>query len=158
MLYAQDGSAHDIGHVSFNRANAEHYGVQVTVESAEFNDHFLSMRPFKCLDGASEWFCHQPYPYELNNVVSETDVSDLEYQLLFIKKTPKEFGIDAWNGLYFRLTRQPNGIWRGQLLEGDLNPLQSPPTDNAKLLDLNEFIEADTTQRRFTHLELQPSS
>jgi len=116
------------------------------------------MRPFRCLDGAGEWFCYQPYPYPLDNVITVDDVTDLEYHLLFIRKTPKEFGIDAWNGLYFQLSLHDDGLWRGQLLEGDLNVLQSPPEENPKPIDLSEFIDADLENRRYIGLTLQPTS
>jgi len=156
LITDQAGESFDIGRVQFVSGEAGQYGIDVEVESELFNDHFLSMRPFKCLDGAAEWYCHQPYLYELNNVVTEDDVSDLEYQLLFIRKSAKEFGIDAWNGLYFKLARGEDGIWRGTLLEGDLNVLQSPPPEGVKPIDLFEFIDADIDQRRYIELTLQP--
>ena len=114
------------------------------------------MRPFQCLEGDTEWFCHQPYLYGLNNRITTDDLSDLEYQLLFIRKTPAEFGIDAWNGLYYRLTLQPDSTITGELLEGDLNVLQSPPAeDYAKPIDIGEFIEADTARRLFPGLVIR---
>ncbi len=157
LLSDNDGNAIDIGEVTFTAASDGQYAITVNVESDKLNNHFLSMRPFQCLDGAAEWFCYQPYPYELKQVVSETDLTDLEYQLLFIRKTPKEFGIDAWNGLYFKFSQHDDGIWRGQLLEGDLNVLQSPPEKYSRPINLSEFIEADTALRRFTEITLQPN-
>jgi len=157
LLNNKAGDSIDIGSIQFQPAENGEYGIKVSVESDSFNDHFLSMRPFKCLDGAAEWFCHQPYLYPLNNIITEDDVTDLEYQLLFIRKTAKEFGIDAWNGLYFKLARGDDGLWHGHLLEGDLNVLQSPPPSGVKPIDLAEFIDAETDERRFTGITLQPT-
>jgi len=158
VLHASSGESVDIGRVNFAAIDNGRYKVNVEVEGPAFNDHFLSMRPFKCIDNAPEWFCYQPYPYKLDNVVTLDDVTDLEYHLLFIKKTAKEFGIDAWNGLYFQFSKHDDGLWHGKLLEGDFNVLQSPPENDVKPIDLFEFIDADPDQRRFIEITLQPSS
>jgi len=158
LLFDKHNNELDIGEVRFVAADDGRYGIDVNVSSDSFNDHFLSMRPFKCIDGSAEWFCHQPYPYTLNNVVTATDVSDLEYHLLFIRKSPKDFGIDAWDGLYFKLAQQDDGLWHGRLLEGDLNVLQSPPANDEKPIELSEFIDADIDRRRFVRLLLKPTS
>lgn len=144
-----------IGDVSFTATASELTAVKVTMGTDSFTDHFLSMRPFRCIEGDTEWFCYLEYPYDLRMLVSEEDFSDLEYQLLFIRKTPSEFGIDAWNGLYYQLQLEADGTMTGQLLEGDLNSLQSPPAEKyAKPIDLNEFIEADNSRRLFPTLRI----
>ena len=150
-----------IGDVTFADAdNAESTtGIAVTMDYSAFNDHFLSMRPFKCIEGESEWFCHLPYPYDTRALISETDLTDLEYQLLFIRKTPTEFGIDAWNGLYYQLTLNEDGSMTGDLLEGDLNVLASPPEEPyARPIDLNEFIEAEASRRLFPGLIIKATT
>lgn len=131
-------------------------GFTVTIDNDVFSEHFLSMRPFRCLQGSDEWFCYLPYPYELRNTITPTDLSDLEYQLLFLRKTPSEFGIDAWNGLYYKLALHEDGSITGTLLEGDLNVLQSPPDDTyAKPIVLDEFIEASTDKRLYPSLVIR---
>ena len=113
------------------------------------------MRPFKCIEGSTEWFCYLEYPYDLRSLITEDDLSDLEYQLLFLRKSPSEFGIDAWNRLYYQLQVESDGSITGKLLEGDLNSLQSPPEQKyAKPVDLNEFIEADESRRLFPTLRI----
>ena len=97
------------------------------------------------------------YPYELRNLITADDLADLEYQLLFLRKRPQEFGIDAWNGLYYDLTLQADKSITGVLLEGDLNSLQSPPEEKfSRPVDLFEFIEADPQKRLFPTLLLRP--
>ncbi len=147
----------DLAFSAVTDSTVEQTALAVTMDYTAFNDHFLSMRPFKCIESASEWFCHLPYPYNTRSIVSASDLADLEYQLLFIKKTPTEFGIDAWNGLYYQLTLNDDGRMEGQLLEGDLNVLASPPEEDfARPIDLNEFIAADTSRRPFPKIVIIP--
>jgi len=144
-----------IGDVTFSEASNKDVAVLVNIDTGVFAEHFLSMRPFRCIEGEAEWFCYLEYPYELRSVVTKDDLSDLEYQLLFIRKAPSEFGIDAWNGLYYKLTIEEDGSITGKLLEGDLNSLQSPPAEKyAKPVDLEEFIAGDKSRRLFPTLRI----
>lgn len=144
-----------IGEVTFAQANNKDTAVLVNMDTDTFTEHFLSMRPFRCIEGETEWFCYLEYPYDLRSVITKDDLSDLEYQLLFIRKTPSEFGIDAWNGLYYKLVIEDDGSITGKLLEGDLNSLQSPPAEKyAKPVDLEEFIPGDKTRRLFPTLRI----
>ncbi|MEW8506413.1 MAG: hypothetical protein AB2598_06890 [Candidatus Thiodiazotropha sp.] len=97
-------------------------------DEAKFENHFLSMRPFKCLSHPVQLICHLPYPYEINRQIKDGDLTDLEYDMLFLHKTPQEYGINAWNGLYFQFKHTDNGFV-GELRETDLNVLQAPPDD-----------------------------
>lgn len=155
-LVQADGQAVPIGHVQFASDDGEHAAIKVTVEGEAFTDQFLSMRPFNCITHDVEWFCHLPYDYPLNNVVTQDDLTDLEYQLLFILKSPTEFGIDAWNGVYYRLSPDDNGGWTGHLLQGDLNVLSSPPADGERPIALTEFIDDEADRRRFPTLRIKP--
>jgi len=144
-----------IGDVGFSDAGNGKTSLQLSIDTSVFTEHFLSMRPFRCIEGDSEWFCYLEYPYDLRSIITRDDLSDLEYQLLFIRKTPSEFGIDAWNGLYYKLELTTDGTITGELLEGDLNSLQSPPGEQyAKPVDLGEFIPADKTKRLFPTLKI----
>ena len=153
-----EGEQLQIGSVVFSSpssATSDFVGVAVEIDHSVFSEHFLSMRPFRCLTGDHEWFCHLEYPYELRSVVNTDDLSDLEYQLLFIKKTPQEFGIDAWNGMYYKMKLQEDGTITGELWEGDLNSLQSPPSEKfAKPVEIEEFIPGDTSKRLFPKLKI----
>ena len=144
-----------IGDVGFSDAGNGKTSLQLSIDTSVFTEHFLSMRPFRCIEGDSEWLCYLEYPYDLRSIITRDDLSDLEYQLLFIRKTPSEFGIDAWNGLYYKLELASDGTITGELLEGDLNSLQSPPGEQyAKPVDLGEFIPADKTKRLFPTLKI----
>jgi len=126
-LLDTEGKGSVIGQLHLSGGPA-HYQYQVELDETLFNDHFLSMRPFKCLEGPKYWLCHLPYGYANRRQISTDDVTDLEYDLLFIRKLPSEFGIDAWNGVYYRLTWQEDGL-QGQLHEVDLNLLSAPPAE-----------------------------
>ena len=144
-----------IGEMNFTGTDNDLTAIQVNIDTDAFTEHFLSMRPFRCIEGESEWFCYLKYPYDLRSVITADDLSDLEYQLLFIRKTPSEFGIDAWNGLYYKLSLHDDGSITGKLLEGDLNSLQSPPAEKyAKPVDLEEFIPGSKTKRLFPALRI----
>ncbi len=148
-----------VGSVEFSGFKDGKSGIAVNLESPRFTDHFLSMRPFKCLEGAKEWFCHMPYLYKLRRVITKDDLRDLSYSLLFIRKTPAEFGIDAWNGLYYELKMNDDGSISGELLEGDLNVLASPPEEDYSYpIEMGDFIKANKKKRLYPSLIIRPQS
>ncbi len=98
---------------------------KLTLDEAPFSDHFLSMRPFKCVEGPEMLWCHVPYPYEIKRDIS-SDPTDLEYDFLFLWKKAGSYGIDMWNGVYYELTEQDGGLV-GDLHEMDMNVLSVPP-------------------------------
>ena len=144
-----------IGTIEFTNQTAAGAAYTIDIGGSAFNDHFLSMRPFECIEGPKDWFCYLTYPYPLKQVVTSNDLSDLEYNLLFIVKSPSEFGIDAWNGVYYQLTLQVDGSIKGMLLQGDLNVLQNPPEPYAKPINLNEFIDDEAAKQRFPTLVIR---
>lgn len=110
----------------------------VAWDDAPFADHFLSMRPFKCVEGTEKYWCRVPYPYENRRVVSADDLTDLEYDLLFIWKGATEYGINMWNGVYYRLEIEGDRIV-GRIHEMDMDVLSAPPDDG----DLRPVRDAD---------------
>ncbi|MCF8210043.1 MAG: hypothetical protein K9K38_11670 [Rhodoferax sp.] len=101
---------------------------KVEFDHSRFQDFFLSMKEFKCINAAVEVSCHVPYPYPHPGTVSDNDFSWLEHQLLFLYKPPAEFGAKLWNGLYFQLRRESDGLL-GEPLAVDLNRISAPPDD-----------------------------
>lgn len=126
VLVANDGSKLKLGTVTFT-PDAEGAKIAVVLDAPEFKDEFLSMRPFRCLPDVKEMWCHLAYPYAIKGRITPDDLADLEYGLLFLFKPPQGYGIDAWNGLYFKLTLAENGDLSGALHETDLNALAVPP-------------------------------
>ena len=103
----------------------ENNGYTVTMHDDAFTDHFLSMRPFKCLEGPAKHWCHVPYPYEIARNVSG-DLTDLEYDFLFVWKSKTDYGINMSNGVYYK-SDGTDGILTGRLHEMDMDVLSAPP-------------------------------
>jgi hypothetical protein len=139
VLHPSQGEAITIGQLQLTQ---DQVGFLAKVELADerFSDQFLSMRPFKCLEGDSEWYCYLPYPYENPRTITPDDLTDLEYDLLFIRKTPTEYGINPWNGVYYKLRWEDEAIV-GDLHEVDMDILAAPPDDGV----LRPIGEADLT-------------
>ena len=100
---------------------------KLNIETERFTDHFLSMKEFKCLEGA-EVMCHVPYPYRNPGRITPTNLAWLEHNLLFLFKQPRDFGAKLWNGLYFRFERDADGLV-GLPQAIDLNLISAPPDD-----------------------------
>ncbi len=125
-LHARNGDATRIGTVIFTPQADGRIGFVLTMETEHFKDFFLSMKEFKCLEGAGEIFCHVPYPHKQPGTVSATDLAWLEHALMFMFKTPAEFGAKLWNGVYFQLSRTEQGL-QGTPQAIDLNQISAPP-------------------------------
>ncbi len=119
-------------------ALGEDAGYRFELKDEAFGDYFLSMRPFKCISYTDKMFCYLSYPYENRRKLSAEDLTDLEYDLLFIARSPTEYGIDPWNGRYFHLRWEGETIV-GEIHETDLDILAAPPEDGS----LRPLADAD---------------
>ncbi|RLJ58900.1 hypothetical protein BCF46_1038 [Litoreibacter meonggei] len=137
-LEANDGRRVEIGILDLAADGT--YSVEMSEGS--FTDHFLSMRPFKCLEGPTKNWCHIPYPYEIRRNLSE-DVTDLEYDFLFVWKGATDYGINMWNGVYYRIS--PDGAgYTGVLHEIDMDVLSAPPArGELRPLSAKDIHESD---------------
>lgn len=154
-LNSADGTALTIGTATFT---PEGSGAKVSVEmtAAEYQDEFLSMRPFRCLADAKETWCHLEYPYEVAGHVTADDLVDLEYKLLFLFKSPAGYGIDGWNGLYFKLALQEDGSISGNVHDTDLNVLAVPPEDRkARVVTHKDLTAVEPDAHRFARIEIR---
>ncbi|ACB34069.1 conserved hypothetical protein [Leptothrix cholodnii SP-6] len=115
-----------IGSVTFEPRGDGRVAFRIELDHAQFTDHFLSMKEFKCLDGRVEIACHVPYPYAQPGTVAADDLAWLEHSLLFLYKLPTDFGAKLWNGLYFRFERSAQGLV-GRPQAVDLNLISAPP-------------------------------
>ena len=157
-IYLQEpsGAETNIGTINFKNQPDGSASFSIDISGDAFSDHFLSMRPFKCITGEADWFCYLAYPYEIRNTITPNNLTDLEYNLLFITKSKTEFGIDAWNGIYYTLTLTDTGDITGALLQGDLNVLQSPPEPYSHPIDLREFSDDEAAKQRFPTVSIRP--
>lgn len=123
-----DGQRTPLGHIDFTPAAGAPTTFRLALKTEVFTDHFLSMREFKCLNAAQEISCHVPYPYPNPATVAPGQLAWLEHSLLFLFKSPSEFGAKLWNGVYYEFQE------RGAALVGtpkavDLNEISAPPRD-----------------------------
>lgn len=137
----RDGTRLALGYVQFTRTSADVTQFKLKVDSPLLVDHFLSMKEFKCLDGASEVTCHVPYPYRNPQTITAGNLVWLEHSLLFLFKQPRDFGAKLWNGSYYqfemvgqRLIGKPQAI--------DLNHI-SAPSDTPNIAPYTPDLRVD---------------
>lgn len=128
-LEGRDGQVIPIGTVSFHPQGAGTAFV-LNLDHGRFKDFFLSMREFKCLEGP-EVLCHVPYPHRNPATLTRDDLGWLEHSLLFMHKSPAEFGARLWNGVYYRMRVTAEGI-TGTAQAVDLNQIGAPPDDEGR--------------------------
>ena len=124
-LVDQDGKSHPVATLVFAESG-QGISYSITWKDGVFADHFLSMRPFKCFEGPDKYWCRVPYPYDIRRVVTDQDFTDLEYDLLFVWKGATDYGINLWNGIYYKLENQGDRLV-GILHEMDMDKLGVPP-------------------------------
>ena len=135
------GELTHIADIQFKQ-NMDNIGYSISIIDKPFENQFLSMRPFQCIMGKKQVMCHVPYPYEKKGYVVAGDLTDLSYDLLFLHKNPSEYGINMWNGIYYRLTQVGSNI-NGVVSEVDMNILATQPDDPEHPFVEDEIFEAD---------------
>lgn len=127
----------------------------VTMAEEPFSDFFLSMRPFRCLTGPVKNWCHVPYPYENRRLLTEEDLTDLEYDLLFIWKNANDYGIDMWNGVYYKLSLDGEEL-TGSLHEMNMDILAIPPEEgNLRPVGEYDLEPGDVDSHWLPHLVIR---
>lgn len=142
-LHARDGTAVVLGKVQFTPQADGRSRFALQLDHAVFKDFFLSMKEFKCVEAPTEVFCHVPYPYPQPGTVAPDDLAWLEHSLLFMFKTPSEFGAKLWNGVYYQLKATGNGL-DGLPQAVDLNRISAPP-DQPGVPPLRRALRDDIT-------------
>lgn len=127
VLHARDGKTFEIGRVKFTGRADGAADFEILVDPEKTTTYFLSMRNFRCVEG-DEVVCHVPYPYPFGGPVAADRLDWLEHGLLFLTKSPQEFGAKFENGLYFRLELTPTGL-RGTPQGINLDYIAFPPDD-----------------------------
>lgn len=144
----------EIGSIQFNKEN-ERTSYDIKFNGKMFSDEFLSMRPFKCIHKSGQMICHLLYPYKKQGYISEHDLVDLEYDLLFLHKALDEYGINPWNGMYYDLKLVKGGL-EGILKEVDLNVLAAPPEEgNLRPITRDMLHDAETEHHLFPRLTIK---
>ena len=147
-----------IGQLSLTPDSTGTFQSKVSMDDSKFTNYFLSMRPFKCITADTYQLCHLPYPYENKRRITSEDLVDLEYDLLFIRRSTKDYGINPWFGIYYKLhwnprTGLPDG---GELREVNLDLLASPPADSDfRPIPNDELYEADPQQHQWPYIQFR---
>ena len=128
VAVTKDGTRTRIGSVRFSPAAGGASAFAVRMDHAVLQDHFLSMREFKCLPAEPEITCFVPYPYDGPTRVKPGDFAWLEHHLLFFYKQPRDYGAKLWNGIAFKLVETPAALV-GRPQAVDLNRIGVPPDD-----------------------------
>ena len=135
-------------------AGADGYRFEVVMTEAPFGDEFLSMRPFKCIDGET-MYCHLVYPYAKENTGGADRHINLEYDFLFIVRSPNDYGIDPYNGRYFVLKEDGDAL-RGTVYAVDLDILAAPPDDGVTHpITSSDLDELEGETERFPQLVIR---
>ena len=117
-----------------------------------FGDFFLAMRPVRCLTGPREQLCH--FPYGKRNVVSLSDLSALEYQLLFMHKKASTVSLDPRDGMYWILHVEGDRLV-GELQDADLDPIVAPQGDADHPLTKEYLQPADESSHWLPRLTIE---
>ena len=127
FLEALDGTRIKVADIVFKATDdgaGQSYEIRWNKEP--FSDHFLSMRPFRCIAGPDKHWCHVPYPYEIERQVRPDELTDLEYDFLFVWKGATDYGIDLWNGVYYDIETDGERLV-GRLHDVNMDVLAVPP-------------------------------
>ncbi len=154
-VYAElvNGERLAIASVSLPSGGQGAYGFDL--DERVFSEHFLSMRPFKCLDLEAQTVCHLPYPYELKGEVQAPDWRDLEYRLLFLFKSAGDYGINFENGYYFRFEQDGERLL-GTRLETNMDQLASPPAEGVRYpLEETELYASEGASHQLLRLVIE---
>ena len=154
MLHPTSGDSIKVADVTFD-PSGDTATYKIEWNDDAFSDYFLSMRPFKCVPGPEKLWCRVPYPYDIVRTVSEDDLTDLEYDLMFVWKNEGEYGINLWNGVYYDLAVDGDTLV-GVMQDIDMNVLASPPEDgNLRPVTPGDLEEADVDSAWLPRLTLE---
>lgn len=154
-LQSTAGDSIDIARIQLSKQPDGGFTYTLDMDDSKFSNHFLSMRPFKCFQGSKQMLCYLPYPYEKTQKLSASDLQDLEYDLLFIHRKSTDYGIDPWNGVYYKLSLHRDAELTGVLKEVDLDILASPPEQGiTRPITEKDLNEADPDGHSYPQLAI----
>lgn len=142
-LLANNGSSIKVADLILVPEGNEYRFELSMIKTDPFENHFLAMRPFHCLTEkeTKRSLCYLSYPYKNNRRISATDLGDLEYDLLFIRRKASDYGIDPWFGSYYKMKWDGENII-GEVYEADLDILAAPPEDGR----YRPIVDSDLTE------------
>lgn len=148
-LHGNAGEHIVIGQITFTARDSGD-AFEFTPNRAAFEERFLAMRPFPCLDGVVHSLCH--FPYRGPRIIRDDDLSDLEYQCMFLQKPRTAVSLESQNGVYYEMRRTDQGI-EGTLKEVDMTPIIVPEGDMTRPIRRENLFPVDLSHnwlRRLT--------
>lgn len=139
-LHGQGGDVKVLGTVTFT-PQGDGYAFRFALDPAVFEERFLAMRPFDCLDGETISLCH--FPYAAPQRITASDLTDLEYQFMFLQKPRASVSLDPQNGIYYEM-RVVDGRIEGVLREVDMAPIVAPDGYQARPIKRADLFAVDT--------------
>lgn len=142
-----------IGSINFSaQEKTIHYKIHLNHKL--FKDYFLSMKEMKCLEGPELW-CHLAYPYDNPRDITQTDLTWLSHDFLFMYKKNSEFGANFYNGIYYDFKLE-SGRLIGTAMGLDLNLLASPPEDKTQPpITVHDIDEIELSNRWLPKIEIR---
>lgn len=128
------------------------YRFQFMRSGTAFQEHFLAMRPFHCLNGGSVSLCH--FPFETPRRISAADLTDLEYQFMFLEKPRASVSLDSRNGIYYEM-KLVNDHIEGELKEVDMGPIVAPEGKQARPIKREDLFMVDTSGKWLPQLTIE---
>jgi hypothetical protein len=138
-LISNSGEKIIIGKVNFTQT-AKGTKAVFAADAKVFEERFLAMRPFICLDGEKHSYCH--FPYRSPQIISDNDLTDLEYQFMFLRKPRNAVSLDPTSGLYYELKKTANGF-EGAIREVDMTPIIVPEGDMTRPIKREGLFVSD---------------
>jgi len=139
-LHGHHGEKIVLGQILFT-PDADGYRFEFKPNRAVFEERFLAMRPFPCLDGETVSLCQ--FPFASPRRITGTDLTDLEYQFMFLQKPRASVSLDPFNGVYYEMTLKDGRI-EGQLKEVDMTPITAPEGQQARPIRHEDLVMVDT--------------
>lgn len=149
-LHGQGGEVKVLGTVTF-KPQGEGYRFEYALDPAVFEDRFLAMRPFGCLDGDTVSLCH--FPYATPQQIAADDLTDLEYQFMFLQKPRASVSLDPENGVYYEM-KLVDGRIEGVLREVDMEPIVAPDGYQARPIRREDLFAVDTSGKWLPRLTI----
>lgn len=149
-LHGQGGEVKVLGTVTF-KAQGGGYAFEYRLDPAAFEERFLAMRPFGCLDGDKVSLCH--FPYDAPQKITAADLTDLEYQFMFLQKPRASVSLDPENGVYYEM-KLVDGRIEGVLREVDMTPIIAPDGYQARPIKRADLFAVDTSGKWLPRLTI----
>lgn len=153
-VYLADGAGQRlaIGAIDITATAPGRWKFAFTLDPVQFQEYFLAMRPFRCIQTPRRSLC--AFPFGSRDEVSEKDWSALEYQLVFIHKPAASLSLDSRNGMYWKLHREGDRLL-GSLYDADLEPIVVPGAERIRPLTEDYLQSADRASHPYPDLVIE---